>query len=58
VDLPRIHGYRLDAKLEAGNVNAKLPREMYATVLETFSDDENMKVRVAELRRHLSDEEL
>ncbi len=49
-------GYELDAKLAAGNVNAKLTPEMYATVLDTFSDDAEAKARVAELRGHLAAE--
>ncbi|MCH8031033.1 MAG: hypothetical protein IIB09_04360, partial [Bacteroidetes bacterium] len=53
VDTLRERGYELDAKLEAGNVNAKLTPEMYATVLDTFSDDAAAKARVAELRGHL-----
>ena len=56
VDTLRERGYELDAKLEAGNVNAKLTPEMYATVLDTFSDDAAAKARVAELRGHLAAE--
>ena len=57
VDTLRERGYELDAKLEAGNVNAKLTPEMYATVLDTFSDDAAAKARVAELRGHLAAEQ-
>ncbi len=50
VETLKDRGYKLDAKLAAGDVNAKLTPEMYATVLDTFSDDAEAKARVAELR--------
>lgn len=49
-------GYELDAKLAAGDVNAKLSPEMYATVLDAFADDAEAKARVADLRSHLAEE--
>ncbi|MDX1439285.1 MAG: translation initiation factor IF-2 [Rubricoccaceae bacterium] len=55
VETLKERGFELDAKLEAGNVNAKLTPEMYATLVETFSDDAEAKARVEDLRSQLAE---
>jgi len=56
VDTLRQKGFKLDAKLAAGDLNAKLEPEMYASVLEAFATDAEAKARVEELRAQLEAE--
>ena len=47
-------GYELDAKLTAGDPNAKLSPEMYDALIEAYSDDADAKARVRERRQQLA----
>ncbi len=57
VDTLRERGFELDAKLAAGDVNARLEPAMYATLVETYSDDAEAKARVRELRAQIAADE-
>ena len=50
-------GFELDAKLQAGDPNAKLAPEMYDALIEAYSDDAEAKARVKERRQQLADKE-
>jgi translation initiation factor IF-2 len=50
-------GFELDKKLAAGDVNAKLPPEMYGALLEVFHQDMDARQRVARLRSRREEEE-
>ncbi len=50
-------GFELDAKLAKGDVNAKLPPEMYEALHEAFAEDMDAKARVARLRSRREREE-
>ncbi|HLT48458.1 MAG TPA: translation initiation factor IF-2, partial [Rubricoccaceae bacterium] len=50
-------GHTLDGKLAAGDLNAKLSPEMYASVLDAFADDAEARARVEELRAELRAEQ-
>ena len=50
-------GFELDKKLEAGDVNAKLPPEMYVALQDVFHEDMDAKQRVARLRSRREGEE-
>ena len=50
-------GFDLDAKLEAGDPNAKLAPEMYDALIEAYSDDAEAKARVKERREQLAAKE-
>ena len=54
VETLRERDYELDAKLSAGDPNARLAPEMYATLVETYSDDAEAKARVRDLRSQLA----
>ena len=47
-------GFELDAKLTAGDPNAKLSPEMYDALIEAYSDDADAKARVRERRQQLA----
>ncbi|GAB5535144.1 MAG: hypothetical protein Rubg2KO_13930 [Rubricoccaceae bacterium] len=55
VDALRERDFDLDAKLEAGDPNARLSPEMYATLVETYSEDAEAKARVRELRAQIAE---
>ena len=55
VDALRERDYTLDDKLEAGDPNARLTPEMYATLVETYSQDAEAKARVRELRAQIAE---
>ena len=57
VDTLRERGFTLDAKLAAGDVNARLEPAMYATLVETYSDDAEAKARVRGLRAQIAADE-
>jgi translation initiation factor IF-2 len=50
-------GFALDAKLAAGDVNAKLPPEMYAALQDVFAEDMDARQRVERLRSRREAEE-
>ena len=50
-------GFELDAKLEAGDINAKLPPEMYEAVRSVFAEDMDARARVSALRSRREREE-
>jgi translation initiation factor IF-2 len=50
-------GFELDKKLEAGDVNAKLPPDMYAALQDVFQEDMDARQRVARLRSRRESEE-
>ncbi len=43
-------GFELDAKLEKGDINAKLPPEMYDALRSVFAEDMDARARVSALR--------
>ena len=53
VEALRERGFTLDDKLAAADPNARLEPEMYATLVETYSDDAEAKARVRELRAQI-----
>ncbi|MEO0557565.1 MAG: translation initiation factor IF-2 [Bacteroidota bacterium] len=55
VDALRERDFELDAKLEAGDPNAKLSPEMYASLVEAYSEDAEAKARVRELRAQIAE---
>jgi len=55
VDALRERDFELDAKLEAGDPNARIAPEMYATLVETYSEDAEAKARVRELRAQIAE---
>ncbi|MEM1054887.1 MAG: translation initiation factor IF-2 [Bacteroidota bacterium] len=50
-------GFELDAKLTAGDPNAKLLPDMYDSLIEEYSDDAEAKARVRERREQLAAKE-
>jgi translation initiation factor IF-2 len=50
-------GFKLDKKLETGDVNAKLPADMYAALQDAFAEDMDARQRVARLRSRREREE-
>lgn len=50
-------GFELDKKLAAGDVNAKLPPDMYSALLDVFHEDMDTRQRVARLRSRREQEE-
>lgn len=50
-------GFELDDKLANGDINARLSPEMYATVVEIYSEDAEAKARVRGLREEIAAEE-
>ena len=50
-------GFELDAKLEKGDVNAKLPPEMYEALRDVFAEDMDAKARVQKLRARREQED-
>ncbi len=57
VDTLQESGFELDAKLEAGDINAKLPPEMYDAVKAVFAEDMDARARVQALRSRREAEE-
>ena len=55
VDALRERDFTLDDKLESGDPNARLSPEMYATLVETYSQDAEAKARVRELRAQIAE---
>ena len=49
--------FELDAKLEAGDPNARLTPEMYDALVEAYSDDAEAKARVRERRQQIAAKE-
>ena len=50
-------GFALDAKLKQGDVNAKLPPEMYEALRDVFAEDMDARARVSALRSRREREE-
>ena len=57
VEALRERDFSLDDKLAAADPNARLEPEMYATLVETYSDDAEAKARVRELRAQIAAED-
>ena len=53
----RERGFELDAKLEAGDPNARLSPDMYDALIEAYSDDADAKARVRERREQIAAKE-
>jgi translation initiation factor IF-2 len=50
VDTLKESGFELDAKLKSGDINAKLPPEMYEALRSVFAEDMDARARVSALR--------
>jgi translation initiation factor IF-2 len=50
-------GFELDAKLEKGDINAKLPSEMFEALRAVFAEDMDARARVSALRARREREE-
>ncbi len=50
-------GFELDSKLEQGDINAKLPPEMYDALRSVFAEDMDARARVSALRSRRRQEE-
>ncbi len=50
-------GFEMDAKLEQGDINAKLPPEMYDALKAVFAEDMDARARVSALRSRREAEE-
>ncbi len=57
VDTLRERTFELDPKLASLDPNARLEPEMYATLVETYSNDAEAKAKVRELRQQLAADE-
>ncbi|MEP0545788.1 MAG: translation initiation factor IF-2 [Rhodothermales bacterium] len=57
VDTLKESGFELDKKLEQGDINAKLPPEMYDALRSVFAEDMDARARVSALRSRRRQEE-
>ena len=57
VDTLKESGFELDSKLEKGDINAKLPPEMYDALRSVFAEDMDARARVSALRSRRQQEE-